>query len=169
MQKGNKKFHLIIDINLGDNMSFFTNTGKSAKTFQELTAADVMETKFKSVQINDSMEYALELITKYKLSGLPVLEDGILVGFISERDCLKYILSIENFNIPHSFVSEYCTKNVLSISSYFKLPDIIKAFVLKPFHVYPVEQDGKCIGIISRNSLILLATDFKIASWSSVE
>lgn len=150
-------------------MGFFTTKGKSDKTFQELTAIDVMDDQFRSINIDDTMERAVELITTYKLSGLPVLEDEILVGFISERDCLKYILSIENYNIPHSFVSEYCTKNVLSISSYLKLPDIIKAFVLKPFHIYPVEQDGKCIGIISRNSLINLATEFKIASWSSID
>jgi CBS domain-containing protein len=150
-------------------MGLFKSTKKVDKSFQELTAIDIMENKFKYVNIDDTMEHALDLITTHKLSGLPVLEDGILIGFLSERDCLKYILSIENFNIPNSFVSEYCTKNVVSISSYLKLPDIIQAFVLKPFHIYPVESDGKCVGIISRNTLIKLASDFKIASWSSID
>lgn len=149
-------------------MSLFKSSDIPLKPFKDLQANEIMDKKFKVVEINSHMTDAVSLITANKISGLPVVDEGFLVGFLSEKDCLKFIMNVENYNIPESQVSEYCTKHVLSINSFMKLPEIIKIFVAKPFHIYPVEQDGKCIGIITRNYLLKLAADMKIENWKDL-
>lgn len=57
----------------------------------DIPARDIMTTKVISVNRNSPLKEITRLLSKYFVSGLPVVDDdGIVVGIISEKDVLKY-------------------------------------------------------------------------------
>ena len=62
---------------------------------EELLTLDVLTIatdKVISLEINDSLETALEKLSDQKIKKLPVLEDGKIVGTLNRSDILRYIM-----------------------------------------------------------------------------
>lgn len=60
---------------------------------------DIMSTDLTTVSPNEALEHCLELMTEKRIRHLPVLEDGKCTGVISIGDCVKYMLTEQNFMI----------------------------------------------------------------------
>lgn len=65
-----------------------------ASMIEELTVGDVMIADPITVSSSDVLEQAALLITKHKIGGMPVLEDGKLVGIITVVDILEAFVDI---------------------------------------------------------------------------
>jgi acetoin utilization protein AcuB len=65
-----------------------------ASMIEELTVGDVMIADPITVSSTDVLEQAALLITKHKIGGMPVLEDGKLVGIITVVDILEAFIDI---------------------------------------------------------------------------
>jgi len=65
-----------------------------ASMIEELTVGDVMIADPITVSSSDVLEQAALLITKHKIGGMPVLEDGKLVGIITVVDILEAFIDI---------------------------------------------------------------------------
>jgi acetoin utilization protein AcuB len=65
-----------------------------ASMIEELTVGDVMIADPITVSSTDVLEQAALLITKHKIGGMPVLEDGKLVGIITVVDILQAFVDI---------------------------------------------------------------------------
>ena len=65
-----------------------------ASMIEELTVGDVMISDPITVSSTDVLEQAALLITKHKIGGMPVLEDGKLVGIITVVDILEAFVDI---------------------------------------------------------------------------
>ena len=65
-----------------------------ASMIEELTVGDVMIADPITVSSTDVLEQAALLITKHKIGGMPVLEDGKLVGIITVVDILEAFVDI---------------------------------------------------------------------------
>ncbi|MEE9122344.1 MAG: CBS and ACT domain-containing protein [Syntrophobacteria bacterium] len=65
-----------------------------ASMIEELTVGDVMIADPITVSSSDVLEQAALLITKHKIGGMPVLEDGKLVGIITTVDILEAFVDI---------------------------------------------------------------------------
>jgi len=64
---------------------------KVIKTKSPTLVEEIMDTNFKYVEVNDSIDYVTNLINKYDIYDLPVLENGILKGIITMDDAFtKY-------------------------------------------------------------------------------
>jgi acetoin utilization protein AcuB len=61
---------------------------------EELTVGDVMIADPVTVSTTDVLEQAALLITEHKIGGMPVLEDGKLVGVITVVDILEAFIDI---------------------------------------------------------------------------
>lgn len=55
---------------------------------------EIMNTKVKTVSQEDSLKNAAELLLENKFGCLPVLENGILVGIITEADFLNLTINL---------------------------------------------------------------------------
>ncbi len=65
-----------------------------ASMIEELTIGDVMISGPITVSSSDVLEQAALLITEHKIGGMPVLEDGKLVGVITVVDILQAFIDI---------------------------------------------------------------------------
>jgi acetoin utilization protein AcuB len=65
-----------------------------ASMIEDLTVGDVMISDPVTVRSTDVLEQAALLITEHKIGGMPVLEDGKLVGVITVVDILKAFIDI---------------------------------------------------------------------------
>ena len=65
-----------------------------ASMIEELTIGDVMISDPITISSNEALEQAALLITEHKIGGMPVLEDGKLVGVITVVDILKAFIDI---------------------------------------------------------------------------
>jgi len=56
-----------------------------------LTAGDIMTSDPLTVDKNDNLTEAAQLMAKHKFSGLPVTEEGELVGIITKSDIIRAV------------------------------------------------------------------------------
>lgn len=68
---------------------------------------EIMDTNFKFVETSDSLEYATNIINKYDIYTLPVLENKILKGIITMDDAFQeYVEESEDDYVKFAAVSE---------------------------------------------------------------
>ncbi len=89
-------------------------------------------------------------------SGLPVVEEGKVVGVVTEFDLLKAVN--EGKDLQHIFAEDIMTKDPICVEEETSVEEIIKLMTEKNIIRVPVVRKGKLIGVISRcdilNSLI---------------
>ncbi|MEE9604692.1 MAG: CBS domain-containing protein [Candidatus Scalindua sp.] len=89
-------------------------------------------------------------------SGLPVVEEGKVVGVVTEFDLLKAIK--EGKDLQHIFAEDIMTKDPICVEEETRVEEIIKLMTENNIIRVPVVRKEKLIGVISRcdilNSLI---------------
>lgn len=128
---------------------------------------DIMTFGARSVTEQTPIMDVVSLMCLYGYSGLPVVEDGELVGFIAEKDVLAQLFPSvteimegmasvdfsekvhEYESIMHKVVADFMTRGVLTVD-----PDmpILKAAIImtnKRFRRIPVAEGKKLVGMLS--------------------
>jgi len=70
--------------------------GRSSK---DLPVRDIMSPDFYPVSQEDTVEECMELMTRWRVRHLPVMEDGNLIGLVSMGDVVKALVSDQRFTI----------------------------------------------------------------------
>jgi len=129
---------------------------------------DHMSTSLVTFHAEDSIDHVLEVLTKRKISGAPVVDkDGRLIGIISEVDCLKEIIKGKYSNTPMfpGAVSEHMTKDVITLSPEMTLFDAAQKFLDLKIRRFPVLKDGRLVGQISLSDVIRAFPKLKATTW----
>ncbi|GAA5646512.1 MULTISPECIES: CBS domain-containing protein [Vibrio] len=102
-----------------------------------------------------SLSAALEKVMNSNYLGGPVInEKEQVIGFLSGQDLLDKLIKVSYFCQDTHIVSDCMHREVLSVSpdtSIIALAEMMK--VGKP-KVYPVIDDGKLVGIITRRDVL---------------
>ena len=123
----------------------------SAQVRDHMTPSD------KLVQLSPQMEVmaAINQLVKHHISGAPVVgSNGELVGMLSEMDCMQVGLIAAEDTCVAGPVSQFMKSDVVSVSPDDSLTQIAQLFMSKPFRRYPVMENGKLIGQISRSDVL---------------
>ncbi|MEO0601733.1 MAG: CBS domain-containing protein [Myxococcota bacterium] len=106
---------------------------------------------------------AVRSLLKHRLSGAPVVDDqGLLIGMLSERDCIHALVRAVVERLPSSYVRDVMTTDVLTISESADLLSIAHIFVTRPMRRIPVvDEERHLVGQISRHDLLATA----VAVW----
>lgn len=134
----------------------------------QILVKDYMSTNLITFRPDDSIDQVLEVLTKKKISGAPVLdESGALVGIISEVDCLKEIIKGKYTNTPKfpGKVSEHMTEDVITMSPDLSLFDAAQRFLELKIRRFPVMKDGRLVGQISLSDIIRAFPKLKQTTW----
>ncbi|WP_420554613.1 CBS domain-containing protein [Neptuniibacter marinus] len=102
-----------------------------------------------------SLVYAVETILESGYLGLPVVDtDSIVVGFLSEFDCLPHLLRDSYHCDSHVTVETLMQKNPLVVSPTMSIVDLAQQMALDKPKVYAVVEQGKLLGVITRSMLM---------------
>ncbi len=125
-----------------------------------LPIKSIMTKNVISVKPSTPIYEAMELLTKHKISGLPVVNDeNRLVGILSEKDVLRILLNSDLQ--ARNKVEHFMTKDVVSFTEDTGAVTICKFFLEKNIRRVPIVKDGILIGVVSRRDIIALILEAK--------
>jgi CBS domain-containing protein len=140
-----------------------------------MKAADVMTHKVVSVNPDTPVADAVRLMLQDDISGLPVVDTlGRLLGIVTEGDFLRRTetgtehqrqrwlafvlgpgrLAQEYVQTHGRKVAEVMTADVVSVSEYTPLREIVRLMEHHRIKRVPVTRDGMLVGIVSRADLL---------------
>ena len=89
------------------------------------------------------------------LSGQVALDkDGKLVGMFSEKDCLSVALVASQDTCIAGPVGQFMSTKVVTVDPEMTLMQLANMFVAQSFRRYPVLEQGKLVGQISRSDVM---------------
>jgi CBS domain-containing protein len=135
---------------------------------QQILVKDNMSTTLVTFNPDDTIEQVMEILTKKKISGGPVVDSsGMLVGIISEVDCLREIIKGKYSNTPKfpGKVSEHMTEGVHTLSPELSLFDAAQKFLELKIRRFPVLKDGRLVGQISLSDVIRAFPKLRETTW----
>lgn len=102
----------------------------------------------------DVLEAARILVDR-RISGAPVVDPlGNLVGILSEKDCLKTALSAGYHEEWGGRVEEYMSRGVITLEADTSVIDAARRFLDEGYRRYPVVNEGRLVGLISRRDIL---------------
>ena len=148
-----------------------------------MNVKDVMNSDVVSCRPDDEISNAAQLLKEHDISGLPVVEDGKVVGIVTEADVLKLLEVPEHGGLwlPSPFevieipirelinwedtkhmltdigtkpVKEIMESEVYAISADSSIEDASSIMVKHKVNRLPVLDDGELVGIITRGDII---------------
>jgi CBS domain-containing protein/anti-sigma regulatory factor (Ser/Thr protein kinase) len=128
----------------------------------DLKISDVMTSSVHSVQPGNHMSEFLDLLRHARISGAPVVEDGILVGIVSLEDLVRS-LHDDDLDAP---VEKYMTREIFTANAFDPVVTAIETFTESRVGRLPVvDEDNRLVGMITkgditRGVLIALQKDY---------
>ena len=149
------------------------------RDIRELRVGDVMETDWPTLGAESTVEEAIKLFAEERVSGAPVVEDGRLVGIITEGDLIFQdadvkapgFLDILGGLIPLGSWDEYrkealksagvtvdevMTRELITISPDASLAEASTIMADKRVKILPVAEGDALRGIITRMDILTL-------------
>ena len=118
---------------------------------------DIMTDSVISVQINDKVKKAVELMWKYGVSQLPVLDGTRLCGSIREETIMKAMITEKPERILEEPVGELMEEPLPSVNPKADIEDVIK-LLISGYPAVLVIDKGKVVGIITKIDVIAKTT-----------
>lgn len=106
-----------------------------------------------SVRSADSVENVLMLMRDHRVRAILVIDDGNLVGIVSQGDCAIKVL-LPNNNPKQVTVSKIMTANPLTVMPSNSLEECMAIMVHKHIRHLPVMENNKVVGVISVGDLV---------------
>jgi tRNA nucleotidyltransferase (CCA-adding enzyme) len=113
-------------------------------------ARHLMFTAIKSVPLTATVNEAREVLTRYNINALPVMEGNRVAGIIT-RQVLEKAAHHDLNNVP---VSEYMSTDFVSVESNTPLSDLQSLIVDRDQRFVPVVDQGRLTGAITRTDLL---------------
>jgi CBS domain-containing protein len=94
---------------------------------------------------------AIRKLLEQRTTGAPVVDDhGKVIGAFSELDCLRIVATSAYHEDMGGKVSEYMTKDLTLMDVDDSIVDAAEKFAMSSLRHFPVMEDGKLVGVISR-------------------
>lgn len=123
---------------------------------------DYMSTNLITFRPEVELFEAMSVMLHHRITGAPVVnERGVMVGMLSELDCLRSILSDTYQGEEHGgLVGDFMTHHVDTINHDVDIVNLAEIFIKGPRRRFPVLEDGKLVGQISRKDVLRAVKDF---------
>lgn len=123
----------------------------------------IMTTDFTTVNVDESLKKAGDILFANKFKHLPVLEKGELVGIISKTDIKRMSfadeLGSQEFEADRAVfemltVSQVMVKAPFVLNSNTTIKDAAEVLAKKEFRSIPIVDNEKLVGIVTTKDLI---------------
>lgn len=131
----------------------------------DTTVKEVMITDVKTVKPQDSLRKVLDLLSKHKITGTPVVHDKKVIGIITESDIIK-IMDVRNIldaqkdeiklsELERITANEAMTRKVISINEKENITDASELMYEHHINRLPVMDDkNNLVGIVTKEDII---------------
>lgn len=106
-----------------------------------------------SVSSDTTIQEALQLLEKYDIGALPVIDETKLVGILSERDVVRKLGRLGSIDFSHT-VKDLMITNVYFVEPTNSVDECMKLMTNKHIRHLPVVENGKVVGVISIGDLV---------------
>lgn len=141
------------------------------------TAKDIMTTDIISVTPDTDIPTAARLLIEKKINGVPVVENGKLVGILTQSDLITQQKTLklpsvftlldgivplggmdkverEMKKITAMTVRDAMTPNPVTVVPEARLDEVAAIMVDERLHTLPVVADGKVVGILGKSDVL---------------
>ena len=123
---------------------------------------DVMQTGVITITPKTSLPKALELVRQRGIRHLPVVEDDILVGIVSDRDLKRAMASsattLEQHELQYLLdkltAGEIMTTPVITIGRMLPIEEAGRLMVQEKISALPVTEGGRLVGIVTETDVL---------------
>lgn len=129
-----------------------------------LTVADCMTPTRVTIKDTATVTEAVQTLLKNHILGSAVVDqEGHLVGYISEQDCLKQLLTDSYHSEDAAQVADVMRRDVLTVSSDMSIVDLAQTMTGDKPKKYPVVEHHRLIGEITRTQVVQAL--LKLRAW----
>ena len=103
---------------------------------------------------------AVRILVDRRISGAPVVDGrGNLVGILTERDFLRAALVAGYHGESGGCVGDYMSSDVEAVNAADSLLDVATRFVETKHRRYPVMEDNRVVGLVTRQDVLRTVID----------
>ncbi|GGA94747.1 MULTISPECIES: CBS domain-containing protein [Agarivorans] len=122
---------------------------------ENLKVRDYMLTRPVCFTAKQAIAEVVRSLLEHKQLGAPVVDEHKhVIGWISEQDCLKSLLEATYHCETVSLVEDLMRKDVLSVGPETSIFELAQSMLLQKPKMYPVIEQGKLLGLITREEVL---------------
>jgi len=131
------------------------------------TVRDIMATEVTTLGRNDSLQLAKDIMTLGRVRHFPVIDDGKVVGVVSQRDLYKASLgSVMKYGekAQRAFLEEIVVKEIMSdppitIAPHASVQEAARLMMEKKIGCLPVLEGAQLVGIVTETDMLKLVAE----------
>ncbi len=116
----------------------------------------VMLTKVPTLKKEAKIEEAAKLLTSTENGCVVIVENGAPVGIVTELDYVRNLTSGKSLKGP---VTKIMSSPVNSMTPKTKLDEALKIIDTKRYRKYPVVENNKLVGLVTKNDVVHAMSD----------
>jgi CBS-domain-containing membrane protein len=117
-----------------------------------LTARAIMTDDVITIDPKSSIQEAIELLLKQRVSGLPITDaDGRLIGIVTEFALLA--IAYDN-RVREDSIAQHMTTEVLTVDASDPINKVVDLCLMHRVRRVPVLENGRLVGLISRRDVL---------------
>lgn len=125
---------------------------------------DIMQSKVVTITPATTLPEAVRLTREHRIRHLPVLEDGRLVGIVSDRDLKRAMASPATSLEVHELtyllnrlkVAEIMTRTLITTVPTVPVEEAALLMVMHKISALPVTESGRLVGIVTETDVLEL-------------
>ena len=122
---------------------------------RSLKASDIMWNHIEPVRLGTPLPAVVKHLLQHHVTGLPVVDEHRrVVGFVSEQDCIHALLVSSYHSEGEPSVDDVMKAEPVTISPEMSVVDLAQNLGHGRPKVYPVEDHGRLVGIVTRTSIL---------------
>ncbi|GGK84113.1 CBS domain-containing protein [Amphritea balenae] len=116
---------------------------------------DIMSEHLVPLHEEMSLAQAVDHLMSNKVIGLPVVDNQKkLVGFLSEHDCIPYLLDDSYHCDSHVLVRDMMHKEPLTVKPTNTILEMAQMMATNKPKIYPVMDGDKLVGVVRRGEVM---------------
>jgi tRNA nucleotidyltransferase (CCA-adding enzyme) len=121
-----------------------------AEVSAPLRAVDVMSSDVRSLGPAATMREAGELMARWGHGGVPILDDGTLVGLVTRKDVDKAL----RHGLAHAPVTGFMTRDIVTVGPAVDVSELEQLMAGRGIGRLPVLEAGHMVGIVTRKDVL---------------
>ena len=118
------------------------------------TAKDLMTSHAECLAPDETLVDAARMFSKYDVGSMPVVDDGSLVGVITDRDIIIEGVS-KNLDLSDTKISKIMSKNVITVEVTDDARAVAQVLADNQIRRVPVMDGHRVVGVVSQADVAL--------------